>query len=186
MASPHGWLMTADNLFEQCVLQYRRKGRGYLTLRDSHGRQLRWDVVDRSIFLLGGFALENAIKAFLVYENPQFVADGKLAPTLRSHSLVKLKRKSRTIPLPQRSEAIIEVFEEGLETWSRYPSGLTAQQTDHHRWVTPELWRSYSELMRRYGRKLRSHLEKGWRGPHGASAKWSFDTQQFLDADLVS
>src|SRR6516162_9077364 len=30
-----------------------------------------WDRVDKSIFLLGGFALENAIKAFLVYENPE-------------------------------------------------------------------------------------------------------------------
>ena len=185
MASPHGWLMAADNLFEQCVLQYRRKGRGYLTLQDRHGRMLRWDVVDRSIFLLGGFALENAIKAFLVYENPHFVADGKLAGALRSHRLVKLKRTSKTVPMPQRSEAIIGVFEDGIETWSRYPSGLTAHQTDHQRWVTPELWQRYCDLMRRYGRKLRSHLEKGWEGPHGATGKWTFGEQRFLDTDFI-
>jgi hypothetical protein len=185
MASPHGWLMTADNLFEQCALQYQRRGRGYLTLKDRHGRQLRWDTVDRSVFLLGGFALENAIKAFLIYENPHFVADGKLASELRSHRLVKLKRASTTIPMPVRSESIIEVFEEAIETWSRYPSGLTAYQTDHQRWFTPELWGRYSDLMRRYGRKLRAHLEKGWAGPHGSGGKWTFGSQQFLDAHLV-
>jgi hypothetical protein len=185
MASPHGWLMTADNLFEQCVGQYRHKGRGYLTLKDRHGRQLRWDTVDRSLFLLGGFALENAIKAFLVYENPQFVANGMLARQLRSHRLVKLKRVSKTIPMPARSEAIIQVFEEAIETWSRYPSGLTANQTDHQRWFTPELWNSYCGLMRRYGLKLRSHLEKGWNGPHGSGGKWTFGPEPFLDAKFV-
>lgn len=185
MASPHGWLMTADNLFEQCVAQHRRKGRGYLTLKDRHGRQLEWDVVDRSMFLLGGFALENAIKAFLVYENPRYVADGRLANPLRSHRLIKLKRASKTIPMPVRSEPIIQVFEEAIETWSRYPSGLTAAQTDHQRWFTPELWQSYCDLMRRYGLRLRQHLEKGWDGPHGSGGRWTFDAAPFLDAQFI-
>lgn len=185
MANPHGWLITADNLFEQCVGLYRRKGQAYLQLKDRHGRQLRWDAVDRSMFLLGGFALENAIKAFLVYENPQYVAQGRLANQLRSHRLVNLKRASKTIPMPVRSEPTIHAFEEGIETWSRYPCGLTAHQTDHQRWFTPELWHSYCDLMRRYGRKLRTHLENGWNGPHGSGGKWEFGPEPFLDAQFV-
>jgi hypothetical protein len=185
MANPHGWLITADNLFEQCVRLHAQKGRGYLQFSDKHGRRLRWDVVDRSMFLLGGFALENAIKAFLVYENPRFVEGGRLAKQLKSHRLVELKRLSSTIPMPKRSESVIAVFEGGIDTWSRYPCGLTAHQTDHQRWFTPELWQSYCGLMRRYGRKLQSHLEKGWSGPHGAGGKWEASDMSFLDVDAV-
>jgi hypothetical protein len=29
--------------------------------------------IDKSVFLLGGFALENAVKAFLVYDNPSWM-----------------------------------------------------------------------------------------------------------------
>ena len=186
LANPHHWLLTADNLFEQCVRLHRQKGRGYLQFNDGRGKTLKWDVVDRSMFLLGGFALENAIKAFLVYENPNFVADGRLARELRSHRLIALKNQSKLIPMPKRSEMIVAVFEEGIETWSRYPCGLTAQQSDMQRWFTPELWTAYCGLMRRYGRTLKALLEKGWKGPHNTGGSWSFHDRSFLDVDGVS
>lgn len=186
MANPHSWLMTADNLFEQCVKLQNQKGRSYLMLSDQHGRTLKWDTVDKSMFLLAGFALENAIKAFLVYENPNLVEGGRLAKGLKSHKLVNLMKQSKTIPMKKRSETIIAVFEEGIETWSRYPCGLNAHQTDYQRWFTPELWHAYCDLMRRYGCKLRAHLEKGWAGPHGAFGKWRFGQEPFLDVDYFS
>ena len=52
-------------------------------------------MVDKSIFLLGGFALENAIKAFLVYENPDWVSGGRLSRNLKTHSLTKLQAKAK-------------------------------------------------------------------------------------------
>lgn len=186
MANPHSWLMTADNLFEQCARLHSQNGRGRIGFKDNRGTNLAWDVVDRSMFLLGGFAIENAIKAFLVYENPHFVSDARLAKELRSHRLVELKRKALTIPMPKRSEAILAAFEEGLETWSRYPCGLNAQQTNHQQWFTPELWAAYCDLMRRYGRKLQKHLENGWAGPHDTGGKWTFEGLSFLDIDHVS
>jgi hypothetical protein len=88
MANPHHWLMTADNLFEQCVRLQAQKGRGILRFSDKNGKAFTWDVVDRSMFLIGGFALENAIKAFVVYDNPSFVENGRLARQIRSHKLV--------------------------------------------------------------------------------------------------
>ena len=138
------------------------------------------------MFLLGGFALENAIKAFLIYENPNFVSHGRIAREIKTHDLVKLSRLSSTIPMPKRGKAILSVFGEGIETWSRYPCGLNAHQTDHQRWFTPELWSAYCDLMRRYGRKLQSHLERGWTGPHNTGGKWSFDGMSFLDVDHVN
>lgn len=186
MANPHHWLMTADNLFEQCVRLHAQKGRGYLQFSDNRGKTFRWDVVDRSMFLLGGFALENAIKAFLVYENPHFVGEGRLAKKLKSHKLVDLMRLSKKIPMPKRGEPVISVFEAGIETWSRYPCGATAHQTDMQRWFTPELWAAYCDLMRRYGKKLQHLLEKGWTGPHKTGGMWEFHGVSFLDVDRVS
>jgi hypothetical protein len=56
MANPHAWLVTADNLFEQCARLNAQKGRGVVRIDDGFGRSLQWDVVDRSMFLLGGLA----------------------------------------------------------------------------------------------------------------------------------
>lgn len=186
LANPHHWLLTADNLFEQCVRLHRQKGRGHIQFTDGHGKTLRWDTVDRSMFLLGGFALENAIKAFLVYENPNFVADGRLARELRHHRLTDLKNQSSLIPMPKRSEPIIAVLEKGIETWSRYPCGLTAEQSDLQRWFTPELWTAYCRLMKRYGEKLKILLEKGWSGPHNTGGTWQFHGMSFLNIDNVA
>lgn len=182
-ANPHEWLMTADNLFGQAVRLYRQKGLQILQLTMEDGRQLRWDAVDRSVFLLGGFALENVIKAFLVYENPQYVADGRLANPLLSHRLVKLAKRSKKIPMPVKSLPILQTFEAGLESWSRYPCATKASQHSRQRWVTPELWHAYCTIMKRYGLKMTQLLEKGWIGPHGAGGVWTINDMNFLDVN---
>jgi hypothetical protein len=59
-ANRHEWLLAADALHEQALAQYRRgKHSTIRLLRD--GQWKSWDPLDRSIFLLGGFALENAM-----------------------------------------------------------------------------------------------------------------------------
>lgn len=184
MSNPHAWLMTADNLFEQCVRLHAQKGRGTIGFKDSR-TNLVWDVVDRSMFLIGGFALENAIKAFVVYDNPELIADGRLARPLLSHKLGKLIDLSKSIPMPVRGKKIVAPFENGLETWSRYPCGKDINDTDHQRWMTPELWSLYCDLMRRYGRRLEALLTKGWTGPHNSGGKWTFNEFHFLDVDHV-
>jgi hypothetical protein len=80
-ANPHSLLMAADDLHEQALAQYQRRDGTILMIRKD-GEAESWDRVDKSIFLLGGFALENAIKAFLVYENPDWVAGGELSRSL--------------------------------------------------------------------------------------------------------
>src|SRR5690606_23545832 len=64
MANPHRWLLTADSLHMRVMTLAGTSGRSAMTLRDhKDGTQQRWDGVNRGMFLLGGFALENAIKA---------------------------------------------------------------------------------------------------------------------------
>jgi hypothetical protein len=54
--------------------------------------------IDKPVFSLGSFALENAIKAFLVYENPSWVSNGRLSGRLKSHKLTQLQQLSKHIP----------------------------------------------------------------------------------------
>ena len=99
MANPHAWMLAADDLHEQAVDLYKRVGQSQLTQVDHEDKVLfTRDSINRSTFLLGGFALENAIKAFLVYENPGWISNGTIARPLRSHKLMALKEKSKTIP----------------------------------------------------------------------------------------
>ena len=182
IANPHMWLLTADNLHAQALLLDRSKGQSMLTRTDfREDTRTSWDGENKSVFLLGGFALENAIKAFLVYENPQWISHGRLSSRLRSHSLVSLQKQSRQIPYKSRHIRVLREFETGLESWARYPYNLNiAISVDEA--IMREVWEGYIRLMRAYGRRLMDLLGRGWNGPHGFYGKWSF-RGEFLSTD---
>lgn len=78
LADPHSWLLVANNLYEQAIRLRNGGSQGVISLRNPDGEILAdWPVENRAIFLLSGFALENMLKAFLVYENPAYVANGR-------------------------------------------------------------------------------------------------------------
>lgn len=175
-ASPHSWLMTADNLHSQALLLSRSLGQSRLTYVDHRdGSMTWWDGANRGMFLLGGFALENALKAFLVYENPSWVSNGRLGGPLRSHSLTKLQGMVRDVPYKGRLVWVLREFEDGIESWSRYPCALTAQETQIEARMTKSLWVGYLRVMNAYGNRLRKMMSSGlWRGPHGVEGRWHF------------
>lgn len=175
MANPHSWLLTADNLHEQAVALRGQWGRSLITFNRLNVESITWDSVNKSVFLLGGFALENAIKAFLVYENPILISQGTLGRKLRSHSLTSLQKKSTLIPYKNRYLGVLQQFEDGLDSWARYPCGLTADTSKHEAKLQDELWAGYLRLMVAYRKRLRALLSsKLWHGPHGFSGRWTF------------
>ncbi len=184
IANPHSWLLTADNLHAQALFLNRSTGRAVLTRTDWEGVSTAWDGVNKSVFLLGGFALENAIKAFLVYENPQWISHGKLSSRLRSHSLVSLQKQSRHIPYKNRYLSVLREFEAGLKSWARYPCSLTIETSTDETVMRGELWEVYLRLMRAYGNRLKGLLGHGWRGPHGFYGRWTF-SGEFLSTDAI-
>jgi len=129
--------------------------------------------IDKSVFLLGGFALENAIKAFLVYENPHWVSGGRLSKKLQSHVLTDLQQGSKQIPYKNRHIRVLKAFESGLNSWFRYPCALTVETTLNEGRLFDHLWDDYRKVMRAYGKKLTTLLGKGWKGPEGSSfGRW--------------
>jgi len=176
LANPHSWLLTVDNLHSQAMVISHAKGQSRLTFVDHrNGTNMSWDGVNRATFLLGGFALENAIKAFLVYENPAWISNGSLARPLRSHSLTVLQGQATTIPFKNRCLWVLRQFEEGIDSWSRYPCALTAAASSYEGHMTAGLWRGYLRLIRAYGNRLTKLLARGWHGPHGFYGSWRFE-----------
>ena len=174
-AHPHSWLLVADNLYDQAKALYERFPTGSMTVRRGDGTVVgKWPSSSRSTFLLAGFSLENAIKAFLVYEHPHWVSNGVLARPLRSHDLVALSERSSLIPWKSQGPAVLARFERGLESWARYPCALTAAETESEHNLPPELWTSYLKLSKAYGRELMKLLRGGWNGPHGISGRFEF------------
>ena len=134
---------------------------------------------NKSVFLLGGFALESTIKAFLVYENPNWISNGRLSRKLRSHSLTKLQAASSEIPYKKRLLWVLSGFEEGLESWARYPCALTVENSAEEGQMGAKLWDGYLRLMRAYGNKLGRLLCREWRGPHGFFGRYIFEGKYF-------
>lgn len=185
IANPHMWFLTACSLHEQAIF-LRNSRQGTLTKVDySVGSSTSWAQTNKSVFLLSGFALENAIKAFLVYENPQWISNGKLSSRLRSHSLLSLQKQSRQIPYKNRYIRVLQEFEAGLESWARYPCHLdikfSVDEPDMQSWI----WQGYILLMRAYGKRLMSLLGRGWNGPHEFYGKWTFEGE-WLSRDAGS
>ena len=118
-ANPHSWFLVASELHEQAMLL--RNGNSSIITRRSYAEQheITWSTSNRTVILLAGFALENIIKAYLVYEHPVFVKNGLLSNKLRTHKLTNLAKQSSLLPYQPRSTNILRYYEDGLESWAR-------------------------------------------------------------------
>ncbi len=163
----------------QAVAIYEQRGQTFVTHYQRDKAETRRDTTHRSVFLLAGFALEDAIKAFLVYENPGWIANGRLSKPIRSHSLTKLQAKSNLIPYPHKYRYVLEGFEDGLDSWARYPCALTAAGTKEEAVLPDRMWAGYQTLMRAYGNRMIKLLAAGWVGPDGTYLRFKVDKAFF-------
>ncbi len=163
---PHSWFLIADELHDQAMAIFEMKATSFL-VGSTGARQVEClDRANRSAFLLGGFALENILKAYLVYENPSYIANGRLSRKLQGHSLTALAQTSKLAPWPKRSQPVLEAFQSGLTSWMRYPCATSAHGQTWSRYFTDELWSLYERLIIRYFREFSYLLAKPWKGPH--------------------
>lgn len=172
-ANPHQWVQVADNLHEQALALFDARHRGgKLIRRDRNGPAVSWSNTNKATFLLCALALENAIKAFLVYEHPEWIEGGYLHSEICSHKLSELAARSTLIPYQRRDQWVLAAFEDGNESWMRYPCGRRANDIQDEKNLHPKLWASYERVMRGYGDKLIRLLGKGWTDPYGVYGRW--------------
>lgn len=172
-AMPLNWYEVAKLLHENAS-QLHSAPQG-MVVRSVNGKTFARPTSNRSVFLLAAFALENLIKAFLVYENPRYIEGGKLSNALRSHKLSALQKKCRHIPSPKRTLHVFETLEDGVNSWARYPCSLSVDQETEERIVTPELWSEYNRIFDLYSQRLETLLAKNWKGPFGEKASVRFE-----------
>jgi hypothetical protein len=112
-------------------------------------------IFDKPVFLLCGFAVENAIKVFLVYENPNWVSNGRLSRG-SNHTTSRGCRINQTSSHAEnRASGFCRSSSQVLDSWFRYP-----------------LWSGYTKPMGACGKKLILLLGNGWNGPHGGHGQW--------------
>lgn len=80
------------------------------------------DSINKPLHLLAGFAIENILKALIIFENPSYVSGGRLARCLLSHNLTALSEQANADKIHQYLGRICLILESGLTTWARYPS----------------------------------------------------------------
>lgn len=172
-ALPLNWYEVAKLLHENAHILHNApqgtvsygSGENWMTTRTSN----------RPVFLLAAFALENLIKAFLIYENPQYVEGGRLSKKLlNAHSLSSLQKQCKKIPAPKRTRHVFETLEVGVNSWARYPCSTSVERESQERAVTPEFWAAYSEVFNLYSERLETLLSKKWKGPYGETFRASF------------
>lgn len=134
---------------------------------------ITWDDTNRATFLLAAFAMENMLKAFLIYENHSFIADGYVKG-IATHSLWGLAERASLVPYKVRDRWVFDALSEGNESWARYPCGRDADDIQHEGQFTIRLWTKYCSMMDNYTKKMKKMLEKGWDGPFGYYGRWSF------------
>ena len=132
-------------------------------------------MTSKANYLLCAFALENIIKGYLVYENPEYVRDGQLSSAIKSHKLTSLAASAKKLPKPRGRSDVLQAFEAGNESWMRYPCGADADDLDIQPNLTPELWERYMRVMKSYCFTLERLLGRGWKGPHQWEGSFNFD-----------
>jgi hypothetical protein len=177
-ANPHAWWLSAHDLHDQTKEAYIRRGKSKLTKIDAEGKVLfHLDGIDRSCFLLGGFSLENIIKSLVVFENPNFVANSKLAKELKSHDLLSLAQMVSHFTLTQGEIDLVGIFSKATVSWARYPCALNFHETKSASHFTADVYETYELLFARLDKATKESLAKGWTGPFGFYGKFKFDDQ---------
>jgi len=131
---------------------------------------------NRPVFLLAAFAMENLLKAFLIYENPNYIEGGKLSKRLlNGHGLSQLQQQCKKIPQPKRTRHVLEALEVGVNSWARYPCSTSVERQSLERAVTDELWAEYNRVFDLYSKRLELLLSKTHKGAYGEKYSVKFE-----------
>jgi hypothetical protein len=173
-ASSLNWYEVAKLMHENSlVLHNAPQGRvGYLR----EGKWVMRRTSNRAVFLLAAFAMENLLKAYLIYENPQYIEGGRLSKKLMNgHNLSRLQQECKKIPQPVRTRFIFEALGVGVNSWARYPCSTSAEKESLERAITPEFWAEYNRVFELYSRRLEALLSKRHKGAYGVPMTVRFE-----------
>ena len=83
------------------------------------------------------------LKAFLVFEHPQWISNGRLARDLRTHNLTDLEDQSTITPAKGKIGWALRELGDGIDFWARYPGSLSAETLRREAVMSRRLWSAY-------------------------------------------
>lgn len=173
-AHPLNWYEVAKLMHAGAVKLYESE-QGHISRWHANDGYSTRRETNRPVFLLAAFAMENLLKAYLVFENPHYIEGGKLAKALLNrHGLAKLQMACLNVPAPKRTRFVFEALEVGVSSWARYPCAISIEYETSERDVTPELWTAYVGTFEKYSAKLEKLLSRTWQGAYGEVSRCEF------------
>lgn len=174
-ASPDAWLDVATELKEAADVLWKHHPTGMSITaswneEDNRPRQFQKPKHSRPWFLLVCFAIENLLKGVLVLRDSDLVADGKLKAEVKSHDLSDLAIRTG-LPFDAEELRLIELADQAVVYWSRYPIPLKAHQIADEVASDERLKKAFDRIFVRVDNEITSGMFAGWTMPNGGEMK---------------
>ena len=127
-AMPSNWLEYADELKNSAEILWENNFNSFRLQIVQDSKKIitndKISSISRPYLLLIGLSIENIIKGILVAEFPEHINKGKLSKELKSHALLHLMDKIKSIQITKSEKEILKLLEEVVPYWGRYPIPL--------------------------------------------------------------
>jgi hypothetical protein len=172
-AMPDSWLSYAEELEEAAEVLWADSGKGVLiegnTQVDGSFVAKKFSAFSRSYILLASLALENVLKGLIIAGDATLVSTGRLDKKLQTHKLIELSRKVDGLILSEDEQHILQVCQDAIPSWGRYPvpleyKGLKPEEAANH-----EFRACFRRLHFRLCRSLYELVKDGWDSGVGAN-----------------
>lgn len=168
--APSEWLFYAEELMEAAELLWEKNDgsmeseisgpvikKGKIKVTESR----KVSSISRTYFLLIGFAIENLLKGFIVFDDPSTITSGEVK-RIKSHKITILVKKINEIRLSEAEVDICKKIEEAIPYWGRYPIPLDYSGITPDIGVTTEIRRIIKEMYDRLALQLYKKVKDGW------------------------
>jgi hypothetical protein len=117
--------------------------------------------ISRTYFLLVGFAIENLLKGFIVFDDPSTITSGEVK-RIKSHKITILVKEISEIRLSEAELDICKKIEEAIPYWGRYPIPLEYSGITPDIGVTAEIRKIIKDMYDRLALQLYKKVKDGW------------------------
>jgi hypothetical protein len=165
-ASPSEWLSYSEDLRDAAEVLWADSENGMLldvhTTVNGTSRFEKTTGHARSYILLAGLALENAIKAMLVANDPTLINSGILQKALKSHKLLDLASRISGLSLSKEEQQVLKICEDAIPYWGRYPIPLSFDGLQPKEAATAEFRDGFAKLHSRLCKDVYFAIRDGW------------------------
>jgi len=166
--SPSEWSNYAVELHQALDILWKQEANVLLIKYESFDQEINKKThISRTWLLLAAFSIENLLKGILISEHPEYISNGRLASNVTNHSLTNLARNINFSEYEPNEINLLEILEEALPTWARYPIPLTVREIQKEKNLTSNIKETFAQLYAKLDRYLYEQFKDGWQGPHG-------------------